>query len=197
MDPQAPPTKFSTAKTWQALHPPTAMVPWANSVWFKDRIPKHAFIVWVAAWNRLHTRDRLRRWGFQLPSVCILCNEQEETRDHLFFQCDFSGEIWSFFTARVNLNPPPLFADCLRWIHSTSTDKNVSLIIKLLFQASIYFIWSERNARIHSDVHKSPSQITKEIERIIRARLDPLSRLERSPITLPSPLSSWFSMFQF
>lgn len=46
-DQQAPSNKFSAKKTWLALHPPTAPVPWCNSVWFKDRIPKHAFIAWV------------------------------------------------------------------------------------------------------------------------------------------------------
>lgn len=76
---------FSSAKTWLALNPNTNPVSWHKSVWFKNRIPKHAFICWVVAWNRLHTRDRLRSWGLSIPSACVLCNTHEESRDHLFF----------------------------------------------------------------------------------------------------------------
>ncbi|KAL9308561.1 putative reverse transcriptase zinc-binding domain-containing protein [Arabidopsis thaliana] len=59
-DHHAPSNIFSAKKTWDALHPSTASTSWHSSVWFKDRIAKHAFICWVAAWNRLHTRDKLR-----------------------------------------------------------------------------------------------------------------------------------------
>ncbi|KAG7584142.1 hypothetical protein ISN44_As08g036240 [Arabidopsis suecica] len=67
--------------------------------------------------------------------------------------------------------------DCLIWLLSASRDKNLSLIIKLIFQASIYFIWKERNLRIHSGVARHSNLIIKEIQLIVRARLDPLSRL--------------------
>lgn len=192
-----PSNKFSTAKTWLELHPPPTPVPWSKSVWFKDRIPKHAFISWVVAWNRLHTRDRLSRWGLTVPTNCILCNLQEESRDHLFFECEFSSEMWTFFTLRTNLTLPPRFMDCLLWLQTTLRDKHVSLIIKLRFQASIYFIWRERNAQIHSSISKTAAVLIKEIQLILRARLDPLSRAPRSQSSLGSILAAWFSMFQF
>lgn len=194
---QAPSNIFSTTKTWLALHPHTTIVAWSKSVWFKDRIPKHAFISWVVAWNRLHTRDRLSRWGLTVPTNCILCNLQEESRDHLFFECEFSSEIWTFFTMRTNLNPPPRFMDCLLWLQTASRDKHVSLIIKLLFQASIYSIWQERNARIHSSISKPAAVLIKEIQLTLRARLDPLSRVPRSQSSPVSVLAAWFSMFHF
>lgn len=75
---------FSTADTWSALHPQGESVLWHRQVWFHGRIPKHAFITWVNARNRLSTRDRLRRWGMQVPAECILCNVEDETRQHLF-----------------------------------------------------------------------------------------------------------------
>ncbi|KAG7555489.1 Reverse transcriptase zinc-binding domain [Arabidopsis suecica] len=182
---------FSTAKTWHAIHPDPVHVPWHKSVWFKDRIPKHAFICWVAAWNRLHTRDRLRNWGLVIPSSCVLCNAFDETRDHLFFQCDFSREIWGYFTNAATLTPPPMFIPCLLWLRNASTNSNVSTIIKLAFQASLYFVWKERNSRIHSGNSKPASVIIKEIQTIIRARLDPLSRTQRCQPPGFTLLSSW------
>ncbi|XP_010418986.1 PREDICTED: uncharacterized protein LOC104704630 [Camelina sativa] len=52
---------FSTSRTWQQLHPPGPTVPWFSQVWFKNHIPKMAFIAWLTVHDRLTTRDRLRR----------------------------------------------------------------------------------------------------------------------------------------
>lgn len=196
-DQHAPTNRFSAAGTWLALNPPAPPVPWSKSVWFKGRIPKHAFIAWVVSWNRLHTRDRLRSWGLNIPSICLLCSNQDETRDHLFFECTYSLAIWSFFTLRTYLTPPGQFMDCLIWIQTASRNKNLSLIIKLLFQACIYSIWRERNRRLHSSNLRSTDVLIKEIQVIIRAKLDPLSREQHCIPPAVSLLSSWFSFFQF
>lgn len=52
-------SSFSTTHTWEALHPQGKPVFWHRQVWFQGRIPKHAFITWVIARNRLGTRDRM------------------------------------------------------------------------------------------------------------------------------------------
>lgn len=193
----APSNKFSSAKTWLAFNPPGPSVSWHKSVWFPNNIPKHAFICWVTAWNRLHTRDRLRNWGLSVPATCVLCNNSNESRDHLFFACDFSSDIWRFFCSRANLHPPSSFSDCLLWLHSSTSDSNLALIIKLSFQASVYAIWKERNHRIHTGSFMSSAQIIKEIQLTIRARLDPLSRSQRVTPPAVSLLSTWFRLFQF
>ncbi|KAG7558973.1 Endonuclease/exonuclease/phosphatase superfamily [Arabidopsis thaliana x Arabidopsis arenosa] len=88
-----PSSKFSASSTWHFLNPPGPAVFWHESVWFKGAIPKHAFITWVVARQRLHTRDRLIRWGLNVPSSCLLCNSFDETLQHLFFDCVFSNEF--------------------------------------------------------------------------------------------------------
>lgn len=196
IDHHAPSCKFSTANTWQALNTFTIAVPWHRAVWFKDHIPKQAFICWVVTWNRLHTRDRLRNWGLSIHSVCVLCNDLDESRDHMFFACRYSSEIWGFFTAAARLTPPSQFMNCLLWLLSASRDSNLSLILKFLFQASVYFIWKERNLRIHSGIARSPHVNIKEIQLIIRARLDPLSRSQRCLQPGSSLLCTWFDLFQ-
>ncbi|KAL9299590.1 putative reverse transcriptase zinc-binding domain-containing protein [Arabidopsis thaliana] len=195
-DHHAPSNIFSASKTWTALNPDGVLVPWQKSVWFKDRIPKHAFICWVAAWKRLHTRDRLTQWGLNIPTVCVLCNVVDETHDHLFFQCQFSNEIWSFFMIRAGMTPPHLFGPILLWLKSASSSKNLSLIIKLLFQASVYLIWRERNCRIHTTHSRTPPTIIKEVQQLIRARLDPICRERPVGLSRSSLLATWFELFQ-
>ncbi|XP_023637511.1 uncharacterized protein LOC111830200 [Capsella rubella] len=195
LDNHAPSNVFSAAKTWLSLHPHGPHVSWHKMVWFKDRIPKHAFITWVVAWNRLHTRDMLTSWGMPISPLCPLCNTHNESRDHLFFCCEFSSPIWSFFTTTISVSPPSLFMDCLLWLHNASRDKNIALILKLTFQASVYLIWKERNSRIHTGISKPSGIIIREIQATIRARLDPLSRTQRIVLPALSLLGTWFSLF--
>ncbi|CAA0382872.1 unnamed protein product [Arabidopsis thaliana] len=158
-----PSSTFSTSQTWNHLNPPTAIVDWYEAVWFKGRIPKHAFITWLATRQRLNTRDRLISWGLHVPSLCLLCNSHDESIQHIFFDCSFSNEVWVFFTSRARVIPPFLFEDVVRWLKVPSGNKNVSLILKLAFQASIYAIWKERNARLHISSSRPPASIISEI----------------------------------
>lgn len=124
----SPSTRFSTAKTWVTLHPPGVPVTWHSQIWFKGRVPKHAFISWLAAWNRLATKDRLRVWGMNVSPSCLLCSGFDECRQHLFFDCTFSAEVWSYFCSRLSVSLPALFEDCLRWLRAPTTDTNLILI---------------------------------------------------------------------
>nr|VDC91171.1 unnamed protein product [Brassica oleracea] len=52
------------------------------------------------------TRDRLIRWGLNVPASCVLCSQHDESRQHLFFDCSYSNEVWTFFISRMHLSPP-------------------------------------------------------------------------------------------
>lgn len=130
--------KFSTAQTWRYLNPPEEEVAWHSSVWFFGRIPKHSFITWVPVWNRMATHDRLRNWGVEVSSICVLCTVADETRQHIFFDCPFSHAVWTHFTSKAGVVPPTLFEDSVCWLKTASRDKNLLLILKLLFQAAVY-----------------------------------------------------------
>ncbi|XP_020866176.1 uncharacterized protein LOC110224447, partial [Arabidopsis lyrata subsp. lyrata] len=187
---------FTSAKVWDFLNPPGTTVDWFDAVWFKGNIPKHAFICWLATRHRLHTRDRLLNWGLVVPSVCLLCNTHDESRQHLLFDCAFADEVWSFFTSKARVSPPNMFEDAVIWLKSSSRDENIALILKLAFHASIYLIWKERNSRLHGGSPRLPVALILEAKSLIRCRLDPLSRKQRILPHGLSYLASWFGVFQ-
>ncbi|KAL0644322.1 hypothetical protein Bca4012_042612 [Brassica carinata] len=113
---------------------------------------------------------------------------------HLFFDCPYSSTVWSFFCNRLHLSPPPLFEDGLRWLKDPIGDKNLVLITRLLFQASIYHIWKERNSRLHRGIARQAELVVADIKQTILLRLDPLSRKQNAPPGF-SLLSSWFQVF--
>ena len=58
---------------------------WSQLVWFTQRVPRHAFIIWLAFRDRHSTCVRMRQW--EITQGCMFCGERDETRDYLFFAC--------------------------------------------------------------------------------------------------------------
>ena len=201
--PNSTPGLFSTAKTWESLHPSPPPVSWFKSVWFSFNIPKHAFLTWIVSRNRLPTRDRLLGWGMNVPSSCLLCASVDESRSHLFFQCPFSNQVWTSFFTYHSLTPPHSFDGSINWVMTASPNGKVKTICKLLLQAVIYAIWRERNLRLHTSANRPVQLLIRETQVIMKAKLIGMDRLSaqnlRSPqsqTTQESYLAVWFHYFQ-
>jgi hypothetical protein len=66
--------------------------PW---IWKSKCTPKIKSFFWLLANDRLNTKDMLRRKNFTLNDNCMcrLCDDGLlETRDHLFWKCNFSRQ---------------------------------------------------------------------------------------------------------
>lgn len=190
---------FSSANTWRHLHPIGPTVPWHTQVWFKEKIPKLAFMFWLTVQDRLTTRDRLRRWNLPVPPSCLLCLYGEESRDHLFFHCRFSKTLWLEFFGHFTPTPSSSFSAFLNWIKNPTTNRKLNAICKLVCHALVYNIWRERNSRLHSSSLRSETQLKREIQLLLRRRLAGLDRgqLTSSAVTTQDTyLSLWFAYFQ-
>ena len=61
--------------------------------WYGIQEPyHHAFIGWLAMLNRLSTKERMHKWGFNGYTKCVPCRNKIENREHLFFDCSFLGD---------------------------------------------------------------------------------------------------------
>ena len=50
--------------------------------------------MWLVAHDRCWTADRLARKGLPHHEHCLLCDQKEETINHLLLHCVFSREVW-------------------------------------------------------------------------------------------------------
>ncbi|KAL1188216.1 hypothetical protein V5N11_025434 [Cardamine amara subsp. amara] len=121
--------------------------------------------------GRMTTRDRLITWGLQVSRGCLLCNEPEESSDHLFFTYLFSQEVWCSLMSHPSLNPPLVFSQIVQWITKPSSLPKLNTICSLVLQATVYEVWRERNARIHGATHRRPGFIIRDIQLTIRSKL--------------------------
>ena len=82
-----------------------------------------SFFMWLVAHNRCWTADRLARRGLPHPEYCPLCDQDEETIDHLLCSCVFSCQVWYRVLQRVgvqDLSPRPADISFDGWWASTS-----------------------------------------------------------------------------
>jgi hypothetical protein len=55
----SPNHRFSVKVAWEQLRFHNQVVEWHDIVWFKNVVPRHSFLLWVAVQQKLTTQDRL------------------------------------------------------------------------------------------------------------------------------------------
>ena len=62
-------------------------------VWLKSHVPRMARILWMAFKCKMLTREKVKQWGCVGDDDCALYHRTVETRDRLFFYCDYAKNI--------------------------------------------------------------------------------------------------------
>ncbi len=117
--------------------------------------PKVKIFLWLAARNKLLTSDNLAKRGWIEPSMCHLCGRATKNLEHIFFQCAFAVQVWSYILQGEHIITGPLLAQegslATRWCRSRLS--LIGLRKKLLdlgFAATCWERWLERNRKIFS-----------------------------------------------
>lgn len=161
--------KFSTKAVWSFIRMARPTVSWARFVWNQAAIPKHKITSWLFLLNRNPTMDRLISWGIDLENCCLLCGILPESRDHLFFTCLYSCQVWKTVIGVLGFSDPPLQWDLvLQWLSSVTTTPTEFAAILQLWHGTIYLVWQERNARYHNGLTKPHSALSREVIRLAK-----------------------------
>lgn len=75
----------------------------AKRIWKSWVPPRCQFFLWLASLNRCWTADRLARRGLDPPDQCLLCDQEEETMQHILVACVFSRAVWHQVLTLVGL----------------------------------------------------------------------------------------------
>lgn len=166
--------KFTIKAVWEAIRARGTASALHHSFWFKDHIPRHAFIHWLACYGRLQTTDRLVSWGIPTTRSCMLCKELEESHDHLFFRCNFADEVWMIVRAKTFTEwPHHSIWHLTNWTAKYANRKgNIEdTIRRLALSATTYAIWHERNSRTFDQKARPSYEVARSIVNTIRERL--------------------------
>ena len=116
--------------------------------------------MWLIVLNKLPTTDRLLQIGISATNTCPICNNSQESVEHLFFDCPYSKETWKLVMTEFPaiqsapwseileklLNPAGILAAC-------------DAVFKRRLSALAYYIWLERNYRKFENSSLAPTSL--------------------------------------
>lgn len=62
---------------------------------------KFSIMLWRVKWGYLTTFAKLQGWGRDTQTTCLLCNQEDETIRHMFFNSEFSRSILLAMTEQL------------------------------------------------------------------------------------------------
>ncbi|XP_074289194.1 uncharacterized protein LOC141614340 [Silene latifolia] len=163
-------TSYSISLGYKWLLPFTENVGWYAWQLNSWMLPKHGFISWIIAHQRLLTQDRLINMNIAQQNRCYLCDLTSEDHEHLFFQCDYSSRCSSLVSQWCSFTLPDM--DCISWWIAlrlrTLTQKKV---IGVILASLMYHIWMARNKSRIEHVMIRPEMVLAQVQYDVRARL--------------------------
>ncbi|KAK4734019.1 hypothetical protein R3W88_008280 [Solanum pinnatisectum] len=127
-------------------------VSWKCLMFANSTRPKAIFTMWLLVQAKLLTKDRLVKWGINVEPLCIFCQQEKETREHLFVKCPFARRLWRDWDHYY------------RWILKNARGKTrKAQIFKLVFAETVHALWIERNVRIFEQQTMDESRLTRNI----------------------------------
>lgn len=154
-------------------------------------IPKHSFLMWLFVLNRCPMRDRLINWGLPSAPNCLLSNAMAESRNHLFFECPYSWNVWTEIAAKCNLSPNQSWDQILLDLQALRCPRLQKLLSILACQCVIYLLWTERNNHLHRRIFCPPHSVTSSVSGTIRSKIAALR--DQSPRLSSSMFSIWLA----
>jgi hypothetical protein len=98
---------YSPSAYYKFLFDGLNVSPIFQKLWRSKCLHKQKVFVWLFLVDRLNTRDMLERrhWKMNTGVNCVMCSHvHRETRDHLFFNCDFALRCWQKLEIQWSLN---------------------------------------------------------------------------------------------
>ena len=118
-----------------------------RSIWNPIVPPKLGFFAWEASWGKVLTLDHLKRRGIPLVNMCFLCEEKEETIDHLLIHCSKAKMLWGLLLAITDTMWvfPRTVRQCLLAWQSASVSKKRKRVWMAAPLCIFWTLWLEMN----------------------------------------------------
>ncbi|KAL6496572.1 hypothetical protein OROGR_029830 [Orobanche gracilis] len=144
---------FMGQKFYDIFRPPTAKVDRRDFMLNNLATPKAKFILWLALRGRLATKERLSKF-ISLPDIlCVFCNSDVETVNHVTIRCTEVQRIWR--AIQTWLGDSMLITDWQANIQQLcgkiKGNAPARRILKALITELIYALWLARNKKIFQD----------------------------------------------
>lgn len=143
--------KFSFGSAWQVCRAKHHQFQFFDVLCHTNYCPKTSYCLYKAMLNRLPTRERLVRFGILQENNRVLCNQDAETNNHLFFDCPFSQYIWRLCRLKLGIAETGIGSvrdEALKVKQKFNVKDKLFALSRLVLAGTVWNIWQERNRRI-------------------------------------------------
>ncbi|XP_019241080.1 PREDICTED: uncharacterized protein LOC109221079 [Nicotiana attenuata] len=148
-------------------------VEWKMFMFRNEARAKAKFTMGLYFQDRMMTSDRLHKWGIQVDKDCVLCKVHEETRNHIFVECEYIKRVWGKLLKWMQKKPFWQTEWNQRWKWAKENAKGRSImagIFKMVYTEVIHAIWNERNYRIFQKQNKAAEELARRIAYVCNVR---------------------------
>ena len=108
-------------------------------------------------------------WNAIIDGRCVLCNQHMETRDHLFFSCPYSAEVWGRLSGNLmGSHFSTNWNDIVIFVSQKKLDRVKLFLTRYVLHTTVYALWRERNAKKHGDVSTPSAVLFRTIDRLVK-----------------------------
>ncbi|XP_050918428.1 uncharacterized protein LOC127135839 [Lathyrus oleraceus] len=138
--------RYKAATMYTELCGEKEQVTWRKIFFSNHARPQTLFVLWLALLGRLPTKDKLTRFRIHTDEKCMLCQENENI-DHVFFECQTTGAIWTKIMKQLGYNrAPKRWTYEVKWLSCETQKKGWRRqILKIAVAGTMYNIWRARN----------------------------------------------------
>ncbi|OMO70912.1 reverse transcriptase [Corchorus capsularis] len=135
----------------------TDRVPIWNRLWHLLVMPKRKYFVWRVAWNILPIKPVLIQRGLQIEDICDVCGGRETSLLHIFFDCLFSKQVWSFSCPWVEQSVADWDGESDFWFYFLSKSSRLGQLDRVV--NTLWLIWQNRNKCLYSSTCRLPRSV--------------------------------------
>ena len=131
----------------------------AEMTWTSRAPATCKFFTWLALRDRCWTLDRLARRGLPHQDACPLCDQEDETINHVLVTCMFARSTWAVVCEALGKPEwTPMVHDSLHtWLRDKQGPLNLwRKDLHTIFILTLWELWKHRNAIVFDGA--SPSR---------------------------------------
>lgn len=137
---------------------------------------------WLLVQSKILTADNMLARNWACNPVCPLCDQEQETPQHLCLHCVYAREVWFLVThwSEGLIQPPIQGMSVEEWwntsLQGQPKEKGRRVAALLIYTA--WNIWKERNRRVFEGITANPNRVLACIKEEVKLRMDALGERE-------------------
>jgi hypothetical protein len=89
-----PDGNYSARSAYLLMHHGNTTFPGTDLLWGSWAPLRVKLFLWLACRKRVWTADQRLRRGLDTHTICLLCDQENETVDHILVSCSWAKEVW-------------------------------------------------------------------------------------------------------